>query len=168
MAARSDGPADPVDDDRWARIVEQLGEVDSAADSTPRRPLDFPVAPGVDSPWTGDAASGRDAVDGPRSWDGSAQYADAEAAVDEAEGFVPPDPGPVLGGDPLLTMAWLAAGGMPVLLLALVVFWRDVPPVLIQAACGVFVLGVAVLLWRMPAGRRGDDDDADGDTGAVV
>ena len=90
---------------------------------------------------------------------------DAADAADEAEEhFVAPDPGPVMGGDPLLTMAWFAAAGMPVLLLVVVVAWPTAPAALIQAAAAVFVLGVAALLWRMPHRR----DDADDDTGAVV
>ena len=83
---------------------------------------------------------------------------------DAEEHFVGPDPGPVFGGDPLLTMAWLGAAGMPVLLLVLVVAWPSAPRALYQAAGLAFVLGVAVLLWRMPHRRDGSDDD----TGAVV
>ena len=77
---------------------------------------------------------------------------------------MPPDPGPVLGGDPLLTMAWFAAAGMPIFLLVVLVAWRDAPAALVQAARVVFVIGVAVLVWRMPHRRDPDDDD----TGAVV
>jgi hypothetical protein len=61
-------------------------------------------------------------------------------------------------------MAWFAAAGMPVLLLVVVVAWPSAPPALIQAAAVVFVLGVGLLLWRMPHRR----DDADDDSGAVV
>ncbi len=176
MAPRSDRPDEPVDDERWARIVAELDDVDSAADAAASRGLDFPVAPGVDSPFRdgsrvvrpaqGDAAEPADPLSAAtgRDWDGTSQYDEAEASVDEQEGFVAPDPGPVLGGDPLLTMAWFAAAGVPMLLLVVLVAWRDAPALLIQVACVVFVLGVAVLVWRMPARRdRQDDDD-----GAVV
>jgi len=44
------------------------------------------------------------------------------------------------------------------------VVWRNAPPALVQAAAGVFVIGVGVLVWRMPHRRDPDDDD----TGAVV
>ena len=114
-------------------------------------------APGPDTPHDPLAsASGRD-------WDGTSQYDDAEDDLDAQDGFVPPDPGPVLGGDPLLTMAWFAAAGMPLLLLVILIAWRDAPAALVQAACIVFVLGVAVLVWRMPQRRERQDDD-----GAVV
>jgi hypothetical protein len=185
MVARSDGPDDgPVDDERWARIVAELGDVDSAPETGAARPgIDFPVAPGVSSPFPGrrvvrpanedrqddeppvgsGAASGASAASG-RDWDGTSQYDAAESSIDEAEQFVPPDPGPVLGGDPLLTMAWCAAAGVPLFLVVVLIAWRDVPAVLVQAACVVFVVGVGVLLWRMPQRRDRDDDD----TGAVV
>ena len=165
-------PSAPVADDDWARIVAQLGDVDSAAETAARSGLDFPVAPGVDSPFDRAhvvrPASGQEARDplasaGGRDWDGTSQYDDAEDEIDEQDAFVPPDPGPVLGGDPLLTMAWFAAAGMPLLLLAVLIFWRDAPPALVQAACIVFVVGVAVLVWRMPQRRERQDDD-----GAVV
>lgn len=179
MAARSEGPDDgPVDDERWARIVAELGQVDSGSGSpTPRSGIDFPVAPGVDSPFTrrvvrpageqrpddDERATGAPAASG-RDWDGTSQYDEAEDAIDEADRFVPPDPGPVLGGDPLLTMAWFAAAGMPLFLVVVLIAWRDAPAAVVQAACVVFVLGVGLLLWRMPQRRDRDDDD----TGAVV
>lgn len=180
MAPRSDRPDEPVDDERWARIVAELDDVDSAADAAASRGLDFPVAPGVDSPFRDRSRVVRPAQDDPaelsgpradplasatgRDWDGTSQYDEAEDDVDAQEGFVPPDPGPVLGGDPLLTMAWFAAVGVPMLLLVVLVAWRSAPAALIQAACVVFVLGVAVLVWRMPTRR----DAAADDDGAVV
>jgi len=160
-SASTPADAEPVDDEQWAAIVAQRGETDSG-DARDKPALDFPVAP-----WVGTTHVVRAADEAPaaaRDWDGTDQYDEAEAQVDEAEGFVPPDPGPVLGGDPLLTMAWLAAAGMPVFLLVVLVTWRGAPAALVQAACAVFVLGVAVLVWRMP-GRRDPGDD---DTGAVV
>jgi len=167
----------PVDDEQWAQIVARLGQVD-ADETDPDAPassgppgLDFPVAPGVTPPRRDrsrvvrpaqredplGAATGRD-------WDGTTQYDDAEDAVDAQETFVPPDPGPVLGGDPLLTMAWFGAVGMPLFLLVVLIAWRDAPAALVQAACVVFVLGVGVLVWRMPSRR----DECDDDDGAVV
>src|SRR5665647_3387252 len=77
----------------------------------------------------------------PRSWV-------PDPAVEAAEEhFEPPDPGPVLGGDPLLTMAWGAIVGAPALLLVAVVAWRDIPTILLQAAGVAFLLGVGLLVW---------------------
>ncbi len=175
MAPRSERPDEPVDDERWARIVAELDDVDSAGDAVASEGLDFPVAPGVDSPFRDrtrvvrpaqpDAGEPTDPLASAtgRDWDGTSQYDDAEADVDEQESFVAPDPGPVLGGDPLLTMAWFGAAGVPLLLLVVLIVWPQAPAALIQAACVVFVLGVAVLVWRMPTRRDRQDDD-----GAVV
>ena len=176
-----DAPSRPTEDEVWAAIVADLGPLGgSEADAPSTEPhvvppaaasaeptgLAFPVAPWIadrrvvqpaQEPSTPPELRGRD-------WDGTSQIDDAEAVVDAEEHFVPPDPGPVLGGDPLLTMAWCAAAGVPVFLLVVLVAWRDAPPVLLQAAAALFVVGVGVLVWRMPHRRDPDDDD----TGAVV
>ncbi|HEY0216003.1 MAG TPA: hypothetical protein VGC57_06395 [Cellulomonas sp.] len=102
---------------------------------------------------------------GARDWDATDQLDEAERRVDAAEHFRAPDPGPVLGGDPLLTMAWLAVGGLPLFWLVVVVAWRDAPRSLLLASAVVFGLGLALLLWRMPRDR---DPSTDGDDGAVV
>ena len=84
--------------------------------------------------------------------------------VEEAEThFTPPDPGPVLGGDPLLTMAWSAVVGVPLLLMLAVVVWRNMPTIVLQLAGVAFLAGVGLLVWRMPRDR---EDDAG--PGAVV
>ena len=161
-----DGTDPPSDEDVWNSIVAQLGDIAGIdegkappeADDIAR--LDFPVAP-----WVADSRVVRPAADlSGRDWDATAQFDDAEATVDAEEHFVPPDPGPVMGGDPLLTMAWIAAAGMPIFLLIVLIAWPTAPTALIQAAGVVFVLGVAVLLWRMPNRRDPEDDD----TGAIV
>ena len=93
----------------------------------------------------------------PRSWA-------PDPAVEEAENhFVPPDPGPVLGGDPLLTMAWSAVVGVPLLFMVVVIAWRDVPALVLQLAGVAFLAGIGLLLWRMPRDR-----DHDAGPGAVV
>ncbi|MEZ0447815.1 hypothetical protein [Cellulomonas sp. ICMP 17802] len=179
----SDGAPDDAgttDEEAWAAIVAQLSDLDGydgepettdspdepPAQATPAAGLAFPVAP-----WVADRRVVRPAQEptgqaelSGRDWDGTSQYDEAEAGADDREHFVPPDPGPVLGGDPLLTMAWFAAAGMPIFLLVVLVAWRNAPAALVQAAAVVFVIGVGVLVWRMPHRRDPDDDD----TGAVV
>lgn len=175
-----------VTDEQWAAIVADLrgepdptgstdpGTADAAGQDDPRTPpgpaVTYPVAPWVTDPrvvrparpgGAGDeqtpprAASGRD-------WDATEQIDEAERQVDETEHFRPRDPGPVLGGDPLLTMAWLAVGGMPLVWLVVLVAWRSAPAVVMQASVVVFVLGLLVLLWRMPHRRDEEHDDSDG------
>ncbi|MBD3777903.1 MAG: hypothetical protein IE923_01370 [Micrococcales bacterium] len=193
-AARADRSAE-VSDEQWAAIVADLqGGADLTGPSTsgatgqddPRTSsgpaVTYPVAPWVtDSRVVRPARSGGDearsdadedrSVGLPgggtgRDWDATGQIDEAERRVDDAEHFVPPDPGPVLGGDPLLTMAWLAVGGMPLLWLVVLLGWRDAPSAIVQASVAVFLLGLVVLLWRMP--HRRDEDDHDDADGAVV
>ena len=176
-----DVPSQRTDDEVWAAIVADLGELDgydgterstepesvppTGAGAESASGLSFPVAPWVaDRRVVRPAASSAEPELSGRDWDGTSQIDDAEASMDAEEHFVPPDPGPVLGGDPLLTMAWCAAAGVPIFLLIVLVAWRDAPPALVQAAAALFVVGVGVLLWRMPHRRDPDDDD----TGAVV
>ena len=162
----ADEPHEPTDDERWAAIVAELADVDGPVPGSAA--VSHPVVPWVSDPRVVRPAEGRDSVPPElrgRDWDGTDQIDDAEAAVDAEEHYVPPDPGPVLGGDPLLTMAWFATVGIPLFFVVLLVAWRDAPTALIQAAGAVLALGVAVLVWRMPNHRRDASDD---DHGAVV
>jgi len=155
-------PPPPGEDEVWASIVARLSDVDAGTDPAVRQILselqdedEDDHRPGV-SPAPGATAVGRD-------WDGTTQYDAAEAEVDELEHFVPQDPGPVTNGDPLLTLAWGAAGGVPLFLLVVVTVWRDAPTLLVRAAAVLFVVAVGVLVWRMPQHREPSDGD-----GAVV
>ncbi|UZN01663.1 hypothetical protein [Cellulomonas sp. S1-8] len=164
------------DDDAWAAIVAQLSDVgttlelpagpgaDGGADTEPRTGRVLRRAPrDADAPPTDHGVPAALPEPTGRDWDGTSQYGDAEDAVDDLEHFVPQDPGPVLGGEPLLTLAWGAAAAMPLLLLVIVVAWQDAPALLVRAAAVVFVVAVAILVWRMPQRRDPSDDD-----GAVV
>jgi hypothetical protein len=178
-APGSDAPRDgsgdghvPTDEERWAAIVAELADLDVEEPDDPwptqgdePRADDAHVVRPAHEPRPAEPPADPPELDG-RDWDGTAQYEEAEARVDAHEHFVPPDPGPVLGGDPLLTMAWFAAAGMPLFLLVVLIFWQNAPIALVQAAAVVFVLGVAVLVWRMP--QRRDPDGNDKDNGAVV
>lgn len=123
----------------------------------PDEPGDDDLDPAeVEARWAGIVTELRGARD-PRAWA-------PDPAVEEAEDhFTPPDPGPVLGGDPLLTMAWVVVVGVPLLLMVAVIAWRDIPSWVLQAAGVAFLAGVGLLLWRMPRER---EDDAG--PGAVV
>ena len=153
-------------DARWQEIIAQLADLDSdppavgRADPDPDREAD-PDAGAVRAPTTDPTGARTVRPAAPasshRSWS-------PDPAVEEAEDhFEPPDPGPVLGGDPLLTMAWAVVVGVPVLFIAAVVLWRDIPTVVLRSAAVAFVAGVGLLLWRMP--HRRDEDDG---PGAVV
>ena len=185
-AGRQHGPSgDRVTDEQWAAIVAELrGDTDQTGPAEPPtaaaagqdgpRTSSGPAVTYPVAPWVTDRRVVRPAREpgppadaGPsppsgRDWDATEQIDDAERRVDEAEHFSPPDPGPVLGGDPLLTMAWLAVALMPVVWLVVLIFWRDAPPVVMQASVVTFVLGLVVLLWRMPHRRDTEHDDSDG------
>ena len=136
-AAPDDARTPPADAETDASAVPELDDADVAAR------------------WAG-IVSTLSSPD-PRSWV-------PDPDVEEAEShFVPPDPGPVLGGDPLLTMAWSAVVGVPLLLVVVVIAWRDVPTIVLQVAGVAFLAGVALLVWRMPRDR-----DHDAGPGAVV
>jgi hypothetical protein len=148
VATGSDGAADPADDDTPAPD-DGPGE-----SSVPGRPDD--IGPeDVDARWV-QIVSQLGAPD-PRSWA-------PDPAVEAAEEhFEPPDPEPVLGGDPLLTMAWSAVAGVPALVIVAVLAWRDIPTLVLQVAGVAFLAAVGLLFWRMPHDR---EDDAG--PGAVV
>src|SRR5690606_27359413 len=101
------GPHDGTssDDEVWASIVARLSDVDTGAtlDAPPTGRRLLRDARPADDDEHAPAAAGPAALTG-RDWDGTSQYDAAEEAVDEHEHFVPGDPGPVLGGDPLLTL----------------------------------------------------------------
>jgi len=140
---------DAATDSEFARIVADLDDVREATadvDAQARRWLtDVPVLPGVRPP-------------GPRDHLASQEEIDLEDAQSH---FVPPDPGPVLGGDPVLTTAWFAVGTGIVALVVSALLVHHVPAVVAWVGAGLLAAGAGVLLWRLPH-ERGDDpgDDA--------
>jgi hypothetical protein len=158
--------AQPDDlDGSWAQIVAGLDDVDAAADEWADDGRTASPASGAPGGRVVRRARSEPAPDpaGPeptgRDWDGTAQYDDAEAAVDDLEHFVPPDPGPVLGGDPLLTTAWALVVGALALFFVMLVVWTGPPGWLPPVTGAAFALGLGVLVWRMPHRRDGSDDD---------
>jgi len=143
-----DGPGDSGDDD----LDEAAGDA--------HRPDDARGAAGRDarSHTVRPAGAGTEPTSDPRAW------VPDPAAEEAEEHFVPPDPGPVLGGDPVLTMAWVVVVAAPLLVVASMIVWQDAPSWVIQAAGAAFLAAVGLLLWRLPH-RRDEDDD---DPGAVV
>ncbi len=160
-AAPSPEPlADTDVEARWAAIVDQLGEV-VAPDDVPR--ASDGVGPRLVVPVTPETQT-RPA--GPRDWPTTPEI---EALEEDESHFTPPEPEPVLSHDPLLTLAWTLAVGVPVLTVLGVIVRSLVPTLALPSwlgplAGGLFVAGVAVLVWRMPHRR----DPEDRDPGAVV
>lgn len=187
-----DPPGEPELDAQWRDIVARLGDLgpDPADDAGPvgdePRPARGETAHGAGGAWTGESGPPRRRRDdlpggrtvrragGPRPQDPAEPPTPADSdprgwspdpeVVEAEDHFVPPDPGPVLGGDPMLTMAWIAVIAAPMLVLVALVAWRDIPALVLQVAGVGFLAGVGLLLWRMPHDRSADDDDP----GAVV
>lgn len=152
LRAESDTPAGAghTDDDAPRPGDRPAAPPTPSADGVPAAPGAPPAAPAGTPP-------GAPAPSDPRSWS-------VDPALEEEDThFRPPDPGPVLGGDPLLTMAWSAVGLAPLLFLLSLTVWPSAPRILLQVASALFVAGLGVLLWRMP--HRRDDDEG---PGAVV
>ncbi|MGC5166519.1 hypothetical protein [Luteimicrobium sp. DT211] len=119
---------------------------DSPADDAPARTIDV-------APWVRPT--------GPRDWPTGPEVEDLE---EQESHYVPPEPPPVLGHDPLLNLAWGLVAAAPLVVLVVLVLVRPFPALVGQIAGAAFLAGIGVLLWRMPH-RRDEDDD---DPGAVV
>lgn len=156
-------PPPPSEDEVWASLVARLSDADGGTDAAVRRTLAEHQAREEDGPPLDAGVPAPAPRPVGRDWDGTSQYDAAEDEVDDLEHFVPQDPGPIAGSDPLLTLAWGAAAGVPLFMLVVVTVWRDAPTLLVRAAVVLFVVAVGVLVWRMPQHREPSDDD-----GAVV
>lgn len=86
-----------------------------------------------------------------------------DGAMEDDEGYVPPEPPPMPRGDLLSRVAWAAVIGGPLFLLISALAWRDLPTWLLLSALGAFIGGFITLVARMPGERPDDPDD-----GAVV
>ncbi|GAB2474120.1 hypothetical protein [Xylanimonas ulmi] len=156
---------------RWADIVAQLGQMerDAAPDDVGPGPTTSaprsPAAPEAEPPATTGHVVAR--TPGPRDWPTTPEV---EALEDAESHFEPPEPGPVLTSrDPLVTLAWAGAAGIPLLAVVALIVRSFVPATHVPgwvgpAAALAFLASVAVLVWRMPQRRDPSDDD----DGAVV
>lgn len=153
-------PASPGDSDDaiWEDLVRRLEEDPAAG---PARPGETSPGAGLGTETGSVGAGGTGRVDpelfqmhpalgGPRDYE----------ADDDHEGFVPEDP-PALGsGNPLLTLAWIAAAGAPLMLLVLAIFWRRAPMPLWIGLCVVALAAGGFLFARLPRFRHEGDDGA--------
>ncbi|WP_454858026.1 hypothetical protein [Promicromonospora soli] len=156
-------PEEPAESSQTSRPDDESDAVDRASEPAPDRASDRASddaddEPGVESRVILPA--------GPRDWPLSPE---AEALDEEDSHFTPPEPPPLLSRDPLLTMAWSFVVGVPVLAVVGIVVSAavpalSIPPLVGQIGLGLFVAGLAVLIWRMPHQRDPDDDGP----GAVV
>lgn len=138
--------------------VSASGDPSSPADAATR------AADGTDTTrdWGEDWDVPRSRVGGDQVREGVEREDATEAALDDEERFVPPEPPPLPRGDRISRLAWAGVLGAPLFFLLAALFWRGAPTWLVVAAVGAFVAGFVTLVVRMP------DRDDNGDDGAVV
>lgn len=152
-------------DEIFAQLVAGLSDVDSGSvpDDTDRGPItpedDAPVKKADDgwgfptAPWV-QGSGPRDRVVTPDV-----------AELEELENtFTQPDPGNVLSKDPVRNLAWAAVAGSPLVIIAALIFWPTAAALVAQVGGVAFLVGLALLVWRMPKSRN----HLDGDPGAVL
>lgn len=159
-------------DDVWDDLVARLEATDSSSvqdpepdtsdpgsprspeepDTTGSTPTDETMFPSLASPAVGPLAPR-----GPRDWD---EPDEEELADSGASDFVPETPGPILAGRPGVVIACIAAIGMPVLMLVLLVTVADRVPGTGWAMMGLTAVAALVYLaWSLPRHRADDGDD---------
>lgn len=149
--ARSAPAPQSATDAAFAEIVAGLSDVGRPPGREAPAPAEHGSAlPFAVAPWV----RGSGPRDAPRPPD--------DVGDDVASHFEPPEPAPVLGRDPLLTLGWGVVVLVPLAIIASLVLRLPVPPVVLQVAGAAAVLALVLLWWRMPSHR--DDDDQ----GAVV
>jgi hypothetical protein len=129
----------------------------------PGSPTATPPAPSTPAKPTspaGPAVSGYDIPLAPADW----TPPKVEPVEEESEGYVPPEPPPLLRGDPIGWLAWAAVLGGPLFLLLASQVWTDIGRIWIMLAVLAFIGGFAAIVARLPNSRNDDDPD----DGAVV
>jgi|GEM_PF-2128538 len=160
---------DEVDEATWQAIIEGLGPLtvppadphpsDASPSSSPSssnevdEQQDTPPLTGASS-WRAPAGESRGLSE---IFDDS--HLGFASEDSEGEDFIPPDPPPVLSGDPLLTLAWFATLGGAAIWLVMAIIWTTAPGWMFWIGTASFLLGVAVLLWRLPDSKDPDDFD---------
>ncbi len=147
--AKADGPGDPIDVN--AEFLRLSGELDDIPG--------FRFHSGPTTPVTRAQPLGTHAT-GPRDWPATPEV---EALEDADSHFTEPDPELRLDGDPARVLGWLLVSLGVLGLLVGGILHTILPTVVLAVAGAALVIGVALLLWRMPT-ERGDDAD----TGAQV
>lgn len=174
MTARTPDPGDDREQERGADDIDaRFAEITAGLDEITLPPAasadgttddDRPQAPGASSAQEPEPPRPAPSPRGTPTVAGSGPRDYSPAVGPDEEGFAPPEPGPISGGDPVLTLAWVAVVAPVVLVLAYLMLWRSMPYVLLGLGGVAFALGTGTLVWRMP-GRR---DSEDPDDGAVV
>ncbi|MDR2372589.1 MAG: hypothetical protein LBD77_00500 [Bifidobacteriaceae bacterium] len=86
---------------------------------------------------------------GPRSW----------SPPGLEDHFEPPDPPPVLGGDPIIVMGWIGLIGGLLIVFGWAMFGSLIPAWLARSGLVAIMAGAAALIWKMPHHRDPEDTD---------
>lgn len=148
-------------DARWNALAKELEESlpsdlafpgdRPSRSEPPRGHVVHPAQPAeLDDPDDDELGAGPLAPAGPRDW---------EAGPQVEEHFEPPDPPPVLDGNPAVILGWVFALGGFLGMFAWAAM-RDTWSVWLgRGALAALVAGIAILVWRMPHRRDPDDHD---------
>jgi hypothetical protein len=135
-------------EERWRALAEELSDLDSTTHVV--HPAQPPELSPVVFP---DDAAPPDPVDlalpGPRDWE----------AAELDEHFEPPDAPPVLAGDPSLILAWVGLVGGLVAIIVWAVASSTIDVWVARFGLLASVLGLGMLLWRMPHRRDPESTD---------
>ncbi|MDR0593762.1 MAG: hypothetical protein LBG60_11005 [Bifidobacteriaceae bacterium] len=166
-----DNPA-PDFDARWRELAAELDQAlppdlqDWAAGSGARQGradsghVVWAGDPDADEPdWSGDLAD-LEAVEGSLDPPAGSVHGPRDWSPPEAdEHFEPPDPPPVLGGDPVVVLGWIGLAGGLAVVFAWAMFGALVPAWLARGGLLAIAAGTAALIWKMPHRRDPDDTD---------
>jgi hypothetical protein len=141
---RAGEPEEPDFEARWRELAAELGATPPAdlEDWAPARD----DAGGGRVVWGADPAALEATGSGPRDW----------SPPEEDEHFEPPDPPPVLGGNPVVVLAWTLLLAGLVAMFAWAAFQSHVPVLAARGGLVATVVGAGVLISRLPSGRRQD------------
>lgn len=155
----------------WDEIVAQLSDLSTkeADDKTapPQEPekerqgLSFPTAPWVTGPrveptWEPDPEEYDFAPrpGSPRDW------VDDDLLLSEIDRFIEPNPELELSKDPVRNVGWFLTTLTGMTLLVSAIFMRPVHGPSMLILFGLFLGGIALLIWRMPSTRNETDSGA--------
>lgn len=157
-------------DPQWEELVARMRQDDAASSPDAGNGVD----PADPSRSESEASSGQTVPHEPTAAERAAQLhrlfntgplargpRDYQAPEDETDREFIPDEPPALGsGDPSLMLAWVATAGGALGLLFCVIFVRNVPGILTAALAIATLVGVIMLLRRLPKDRDPGDDGA--------
>jgi len=141
-------------DERWRALAEELARDLPADLDAPDQAIQPALPPElVPASFVVDAAppdpNALDAA-GPRDW---------VAPPEADEHFEPPEPPPVFAGDPGLILAWFGLIGGLVAVIVWAVARHSIDVWVARFGVIAAVLGLGLLLWRMPHSRDPDHSD---------